>query len=244
MMTVLTRKQREIQERQQRILTVAREMLMQGGYLGLSMDRIATALEYSKGTIYQHFACKEDIILALVNDSQQQRCDFFERAATFRGRPRERLAAIGYASELFVRLHPDYFNVEQIVRASSIWEKTSLNGRTIMRSCESRCIGIVSGIIRDGVAQGDLTLPEELAPEDMVFGLWAMTFGGYSIIATSSSLEEVGIREPFEAINQNITRVLDGYGWRPLASEHDYSAVLVRIAEEIFRDETERLQSG
>jgi AcrR family transcriptional regulator len=242
-MTVLTRKQREIQEREQRILEVAREMLVQGGYLGLSMDRIAKALEYAKGTIYQHFSCKEDIILALVNESQQQRCEFFERAATFRGRTRERLAAIGYASELFVRLHPDYFKVEQIVRASSIWEKTSIDGRTVMRACESRCIGIVSGIIRDGVAQGDLTLPDGLTPEDMVFGLWAMTFGGYSIIATSKSLDEVGIREPFEAINHNITRVLDGYGWRPLSTEHDYQAVHVRIAEEIFRDETECLQS-
>lgn len=242
-MTALTRKQREIQQRQQRILEVARGMLVEGGYLGLSMDRIAAALEYSKGTIYQHFSCKEDIILALVNETQQQRCEYFERAATFRGRSRERLAAIGYASELFVRLHPDHFNVEQIVRASSIWEKTSLNGRTIMRSCESRCIGIVSGIIRDAVAQGDLTLPEGLAAEDMVFGLWAMTFGGYSIIATSNSLAEIGIREPFEAIHHNITRVLDGYGWRPLASEHDYQATQARIAEELFRDETARLQS-
>jgi AcrR family transcriptional regulator len=243
MMTTLTRKQREIQDREQRILDVARTMLMDGGYLGLNMDRIAAALEYSKGTIYQHFACKEDIILALVNETQQKRLELFERAATFRGSSRERLAAIGFSSELFVRLFPEHFNVERIIRASSIWEKTSEEGRRTMRACESRCIGIVSGIVREGMAAGDIALPDSLSPEDLVFGLWSTTFGGYSIIATSDSLVELGIRDPFEAIRQNITRVLDGYGWRPLSSEHDYDQVGARISQEIFADETRHLVS-
>lgn len=240
-MTTLTRKQREIQDRQERILDVARTMLMDGGYLGLNMDRIALALEYSKGTIYQHFGCKEDIILALVNETQQKRLELFQRAATFRGLSRERLAAIGFTCELFVRLFPEHFNVERIVRASSIWEKTSEEGRRLMRSCESRCIGIVAGVVREGVAAGDVTLPESLSPEDLVFGLWSTTFGGYSLIATSDSLAELGIREPFEAIRQNITHVLDGYGWRPLSIEHDYDQVTARIAQELFADETRRL---
>ncbi len=34
-------------------------MIVRDGYHGLSMDRIAEALEYSKGTIYQHFSCKK-----------------------------------------------------------------------------------------------------------------------------------------------------------------------------------------
>jgi AcrR family transcriptional regulator len=240
-MNTLTRKQREIQQREQQILDVARSMLVDGGYLGLNMDRIAAALEYSKGTIYQHFACKEDIILALVNETQQKRLEFFQRAATFRGTSRERLAAIGFSGELFVRLFPEHFNVERIVRASSIWEKTSEAGRRTMRACEGCCIGIVSGIVRDGVAAGDVVLPEALTPEDLVFGLWSMTFGGYSIIATSDSLLELGIRDPFEAIRQNITRVLDGYGWRPLSTQHDYEPVIERISQEIFADETRLL---
>lgn len=238
MMTTLSRKQREIKQREGRILEVARDMLMQGGYLSLNMDKIATALEYSKGTIYQHFACKEDIILELANQTQQKRLELFRRAAEFRGRPRERLSAVGYAAELFVRLYPGHFNVEQIVRAASIWEKTTEKRRNIMRSCEAGCMGVVSGIIREGVAQRDLQLPKGLAPEDIVFGLWAMTFGGFSIIATSDSLEDLGIREPFEAIRQNITRVLDGYHWRPLSTEHDYDLVLQRIREEVFADES------
>ena len=68
-MGTLTRKQREIAEREQLILGIAAEMLVERGYLGLTMDRIAAATEYSKGTIYQHFPNKEEIVAALATES-------------------------------------------------------------------------------------------------------------------------------------------------------------------------------
>src|ERR1700739_1645583 len=101
------RKQREVQGREGRILEVARAMIVEDGYHGLSMERIAEALEYSKGTIYQHFSCKEEILMALVNQSMDRRLDLFRRAAAFRGGSRERITAIGAACELFFQLYPD-----------------------------------------------------------------------------------------------------------------------------------------
>ena len=86
MKTTLSRKQREVQGRQERILELARSMIVRDGYHGLSMDRIAEALEYSKGTIYQHFTCKEEILMALVNQTMERRLHLFQRAAAFRGR--------------------------------------------------------------------------------------------------------------------------------------------------------------
>src|SRR5580704_16382536 len=121
----LTRKQREIQGREGRILEVARSMIVHDGYHGLSMDRIAEALEYSKGTIYQHFSCKEEVLMAVVNEALERRLGLFRRAALFRGRSRERLVAIGVAAELFFQLYPDHFQVEHVIRLSSVQEKTS-----------------------------------------------------------------------------------------------------------------------
>ena len=121
-MATLTRKQREILEREQRVLALARKMLLSDGYHGLSMDRIAEGLEYSKGTIYNHFSCKEEILLALMEQTAEQRRSLFARAAVFPGDSRQRITAVGVAAELFVRLYPDHFQVEQIVRSSSIWK--------------------------------------------------------------------------------------------------------------------------
>ncbi len=176
-------------------------------------------------------------MIALAVQSEQQRTDLFERASTFRGQPRERMAAVGVAAELFVRLHPEHFNVERIVRSMSIWEKTSEQRRTIMRSCEARCLGIVAGIVRDGISQGHLQLPVDSTPEDMVFALWSLSYGAYSLIAENNYLADLGIRDPFYAVRESQTLMLDGYRWQPLASEHDYDAVYQRIQQELFSDE-------
>ena len=64
-MSTLTRKQREVHQRELMLLDVARKMLIENGYAGLNMDRLAEATEYGKGTVYQHFSTKEDLVTAL-----------------------------------------------------------------------------------------------------------------------------------------------------------------------------------
>ncbi|MEM1303333.1 MAG: TetR/AcrR family transcriptional regulator [Planctomycetota bacterium] len=232
-----TRKQREIREREARILDVAKSHLLHGGYLGLSMDRIAAEMQYSKGTIYQHFHNKEEILLALANDAQQKRSQMFATAAATAGTPRQRAAAIAAAAEVFVERFSHYFMVEQIVRISSIWEKTSDERRHVMRTCETRCMAIVAGIVRDGVASGDLTLGDGLQPEDVVFGMWSLYLGAQTILASSDSLQEIGIRNGGSALRHNVNRMLDGHRWSPLSGEFDYSAHIDRIKNEVFSNE-------
>ena len=93
-MTTLTPKQREIQERETKILEVARPIVVREGYHGLNMDRIAEKISYSKGTIYNHFSCKEEIIIALAVQNVAKRIELFRQAAQFKGRPRYRMRAI------------------------------------------------------------------------------------------------------------------------------------------------------
>ena len=235
-MSTVTRKQREIQEREAQILEVARRDLVERGYHGLRMDRIAGSVQYSKGTIYNHFSCKEEIIIALVIQTMEKRAEMFQKAAAFSGLSRERMAAIGVASDRFVQLFPDHFNVEQVIRSASIWEKTSEKRRAVMRACEHRCVGIVAGVVTAGVASGDLTLPPGVTPEQMVFGLWSQSLGAYSIIATSDALSELGIQHPFETLRRNLDSLLDGWGWKPLFQDHDYEATRKRVLTEVFGD--------
>jgi AcrR family transcriptional regulator len=243
-MNTLTRKQREIQGREGRILEVARSMIVEDGYHGLSMDRIAEALEYSKGTIYQHFSCKEDILMALVNQAMERRLDLFRRAAAFRGRPRERLAAIGAGCELFFQLYPDHFHIEHAIRITSIKEKTSEQRRVFLETAEANCSQIVQGVIRDAVAAGDVQLDEEFGVAQLCFGLWSITFGGFSIAATSPSLTNLGIDDPVVTIRNNCNRLLDGVGWRPLSTEIDLPTLFGRIQREVFAAEFAELNKG
>lgn len=232
-----SRKDRERLEREAKILQLARTMLREVGYLGLSMDRIAAEMEYSKGTIYQHFCNKEEIILALANEALETRMRMFEKAATWPGTSRERMAAIGAAAEEFVERYPHHFAVEQIVRSSSIWEKTSQQRRDVMHECEGRCMQIVSGVVRDGVGCGDLRLPDERTPEDLVFGLWSLNFGAYTILTSSESLTDNGIADPLAALRHNQSQMLDGYQWRPLSDQVDYMGLMDRVRRQGFGDD-------
>jgi AcrR family transcriptional regulator len=240
----LTRKQREVQNREGRILEVARSMIVEDGYHGLSMDRIAEVLEYSKGTIYQHFSCKEEILMALVNETMDRRLDLFRRAAAFRGNSRERISAVGVACEVFFQLYPDSLHTEHAIRISSIREKTSEQRRMCLESCEARCSETVRGVIRDAVSAGDLRVSGDFGVDEVAFGLWSISFGGYSIAATSPSLANLGIHDPLLAIRGNCIRLLDGVGWKPLSAEMDFPAVLDRIKREVFPAEFARIERG
>lgn len=230
-----SRKQREIRAREAQILQVARNQLIEDGYLGLNMDRIAAQIEYSKGTIYQHFRNKEEILLALANEALDTRARMFRAAAAFEGPDRVRLATVGAAAEAFVEQFPHCFRVEQIVRATSIWEKTSPDRRALMEACERGCMETVVAVVHDAVAAGDLELPEGTRPEEIVFGMWSIYLGTQIIMHTSNALADIGIENPITSLRTNQSRMLDGYGWRPLSSEFDYPAHMDQVKEQLFR---------
>jgi hypothetical protein len=161
----------------------------------------------------------------------------FEAASTWHSQSRMRMTAVGAAVEQFVDQYPQHFAVEQLVRSDSIWEKTSEDRRRFLEHCEGRCMQIVGGIVRDAIAQKDLVMPEGRVAEDLVFGLWSMSFGAHTIMTSSDTLPEVGIREPSASLQFNYNMLLDGYGWAPLSSEVDYGAVLKKVQQELYSDE-------
>lgn len=222
------RKQRELEARAELILDVARDLLVERGYVGLSMDRIAAGTEYSKGTIYQHFSCKEEVIVALALQTAERRCALFSRAATLPGRPRERMIALGIAAELFAEAHPNHFRSEQTVLVT-VREKVSPEQQSQLRTWETRCMEIAAGVIRDGIASGDLTLPQDRSAEELAFGLWTMSYGVFSFLACHQGPSpHIGLPDPLEATRKNQQLLLDAYGWRPLAGEWDYDATRQR----------------
>lgn len=235
-MEQLSPKQREIRDRESLILQVARGMIEQSGSTQLNMDKIASETGVSKGTIYQHFLHRDDILVALAGQSMAVRYELFSRAAAFKGKPRERVEALGQAAGLFFQLHPMQFKLEMLLQINSVRQRASDQWRNLLHSSEIRCMTMVAGIVRDGIASGDLEL-ETAQPEDVSFGLWSMSIGAQSIIASGTQLMELGVSAPNVAMYHNYRALLDGYNWKPLSCEWDFEQVQQRIAEEVFAQE-------
>lgn len=232
-MAVLTKKKREILERESKILDLARPMIASGGLASLSMEAIASELKTAKGTIYNHFPNKEEIVLALAIQSVECRLRLFNQAALMRGRPRERIQAIGIACEFFTDRHPELFSIEQIIRHDVVLDKTSTRRQEVLKSCEGRCMHAVAGVIRDGVACGDLVCGESQAIEDIVFGLWSLVYGGLTLEATSPSLRDIGILDARIAIRRNCNAMLDGLNWQPHYDADRYAKWLIKVKKEL-----------
>jgi AcrR family transcriptional regulator len=234
-----TRKQREVADRERLILDVAAGMLVERGYLGLTMDRIAEATEYSKGTIYQHFPNKEDILAQLAIETTERRAALFRRAAAFQGNSRERMAAIGLAEGLFVRLNPLHSRCEPMLRAHSIREKTNPDRLVRLEACEFACMDVALGVVREGMAAGDLAGDPETLPQTIMLGLWALASGFHALaIQEDKDLEsKLGISDPATTLFTCYDHLLDGFGWKPLSTEWDYAATHERVRREVFPDE-------
>jgi len=233
-MKTLTPKKREIAEREAKILAVARPMVVREGYHGLNMDRIAEKVNYSKGTIYNHFSCKEEIVIALAIEGAAKRVELFQQAAQFKGCARHRMIAIIAAAEKFVRDYPDYFQFENILQLASVIEKTSEKRRAVVRGCEMQCMSVVAGIVRDAIAAEDFELPKGFSPEKLVFGFWSLTSGAYSIALASDSLEQMGMQDPFETVRRHTEALLDGFDWHPLTRDYDSKKLFMKINHEVL----------
>lgn len=242
-MTTLSRKQREIEEREDLILEVASKMLVELGLNGLTMDRIAERIEYSKGTIYHHFSSKEDILAALAARNAERRGELFARAARFDGSTRERMSAIGAAYDILNALYPDSCQAETIFHASHIKAKMSEQSAKAVREAEESSDAVMVDLIIEAVECGDLPARDPETVHDLYFGLWALSWGAYKIVEAvdDDELAERQFGDPVVALRRNQERLLDGFGWKPLSHEYDFEATRERVKKEIFSEELGRL---
>jgi len=232
-MVELTRKQREMEQRTSEILRVARPILISEGFLALSMDRVASQMEYAKGTIYNHFPNKEEIVLALAAESMELRRKLFERAVRNGGEARTRMMGLGAACEFFTQHCTDDFALEQWVRNQGIWDKSTEQRQNLIRQCEGRCMELVSSIVRDALVENTLQLPDTLTAEELVFGFWAINYGSQILTHTSPSLPALGINNPANAIRIHCCTLLNGFNWRPHMDYATYTHEMANLLRQL-----------
>lgn len=236
-MTTKTRKQREREERENLFIRLARHMIHEEGYLGLGMDRLAERAEYSKGTIYQHFTTKEDLILAVAARNMEELSRLFRRAVAFEGRTRERFSAIGIANEIFLQRFPENPHVERIIHAKSLWHKTSEKWRNEYGHHGQSCLDLSLGVIQNAIEAGDLA-NERVTPFQVLMGVRSMATGSLMLSSEEVRPETVSGADAFKMLRHNQHFYLDGVRWHPLTVDWDYDRTYERILTEVFADES------
>ncbi|TAN47823.1 MAG: TetR/AcrR family transcriptional regulator [Methylococcaceae bacterium] len=240
-MQKLSRKQREILTRHELILDTAVKLIAEGGFGNFRMERIAELTEYSKGTIYQHFQCKEDVLIHLCMRGQRVWAEFFDRALRFQGLSRERLLAFHLAHELYAKLYPVEYASIYMVKSVGVREKISPERHAAEDELMKGILDKVAIVVAEGVALGDVTLPRQMTAQDLIYGFWATHYGNLMLETYNFSYRNMGISDPANNRKQMLRALLDGLPWRPVSHEHDYAATAQRIIGELF-PEADQLQ--
>jgi AcrR family transcriptional regulator len=239
------RRQREVAEREQLFIDKARDLVCQEGLLQLQMARLADECDYATGTLYQHFGSKEDLVVALLTDRVEQRSELFRRAAEWDARPRDRIFAVAAADTLFVQRNPEYFRIAQLALTEVVWSAASVARRHEYLAKMKPIGDIVVGIVRDGVAAGDLELEGGATVEEAALGVWTLVCGTHNLVHAEGFLESFEVREPYRLMGRNIHRLLNGLEWRPLfdvADAEAYDRYWERLSNELFSTEDERAE--
>ncbi len=226
--TALTRKQRELQAREQLFLDVARNIIRSEGTALLTMERIAEITEYSKGTVYKHFTCKEDLMCALCEESLKYMLHLSESMKTFEGHPRERLMIVALAYQAHIERFPEEFDLFVAARSSDIRSKASAERLAKVDAFDSTLMGMVAAQIQDAVNAGDLSLDKHLTADDLCFGPWALSYGILSIYQGRDLVQSLELPDPKEALFRHLNALLDGYDFKPLSHQYDYRETMTR----------------
>jgi AcrR family transcriptional regulator len=219
------RKQRERAVREALFVDTARELIRQDGLLNLQMSRLADSCDYATGTLYQHFASKEDLLLAIATEDLKRRAAAFARIPDLPLETRERMLAVILTDIDFGLLQPDYFRLVQYVSTEVIWEAASPARRQLLLEEGTPISRAVARIVADAVDAGDLRHPPRLRPVEIAFGPWCLNTGMHTLVHAHGLLETYAVRDAYGLLLYHSHALLNGLGWGPLMELADADAV-------------------
>ncbi len=176
------------------ILTVARDMVLQHGYAGLSLRAVAKAADYSPSGLYEYFSSKDELMDTLSRRSGDLLSEALAQAAA----GADPLCDIGLAYIAFALENPEEF---QLLFSRTRSKREGLDEAVTGNNPYGLLLGQV---VR---AQERGALSTDLAPEMVSYALWALVHG----IATLRLSHLSGFRADFESVDRGaITALLQG----------------------------------
>jgi TetR/AcrR family fatty acid metabolism transcriptional regulator len=163
-------KEKQRLEREALILQAAEEILEEKGYHEASMEEIAVRVGIAKGTIYGHFASKEELIIALVERDMRTFLEGVASVIAQHSTPRTRLEAL-------LRYILTDLLQKQVHLFSSVAHSLQLKCQDPER--EARLHGLwqrltdqIIALIEEGKATGDFN--RDLSTEAMLYAFFSL----------------------------------------------------------------------
>ncbi|OKH88335.1 TetR/AcrR family transcriptional regulator [Thalassospira sp. TSL5-1] len=209
-------KQEKRQQREKVILDRAQELIGEYGFFDLKMSDLARAAEISVGTLYVHFASKEDLLLGLAVRAGMIRKEFLATARNHDGPALEKFIVASLLDILFSIENPQLFEMEYLAMSPSIWRRATVGRhQELLRKVDDITL-MFQGFLDDAAPtlRGD---PVRDRGRMLNLASWALSFGMNALALSEITDAHYGslLREnAFETYCDGLSAILTGAGWQ------------------------------
>lgn len=190
-MTVLERKEREFQQREEQILAAALSLFNRDDWQTVTIDQIAAKAEIGKGTIYKHFESKDQIYAKLV-------VNFHRAIVRELGKvdlSQEPLKVIGETLDVFWRAHgisPEYKRLSRYCEAEDFKRTIGPKISQELDALDNELNSIIIPVMERGIKEGALI---DRPVEHLMLSLHASMVGliemdGVECVETTLTVEQ------------------------------------------------------
>jgi TetR/AcrR family transcriptional regulator len=200
-----TRRQKEKEDRKERILAAAREVFFEVGIRRATVDAIAARAEVAKGTVYLYFNTKEEILAHLLLEgldtlSQYLAAAFDERVPRGGEARLRRLAAAYYD---FYQHEPDYFRLMMAFDRGQFQESVSPQLYEMILHRSLRGLRWVVNATQQGLDSGELRPGDARQLTNM---LWAALNG--VLVLSSHPLRRELVEQEVEKLYSGVLETM------------------------------------
>jgi len=198
------------------------EMLSQHGFFDLRMSDLAKETNYSMGTIYSHFASKEDLLLACAHSIVLEYKKLFDAIVNQPITGVEKIITLAHCMWYISMNHPALREIIDLSLMPSVSRRGSeqRTGEVIQLYGDilTAFLDLVHGAIKKNLHGHDQLnqTQTKLLAHQLAYGSWSFSVELSSIIQfiNSNPLNFDGGDEKYASFSRNYCNFLKGYGWQ------------------------------
>ncbi len=180
-----TRKERRKEQTQNIILDAAEAMFSKHGLEVATMDQIAEHASLSKGSLYNYFESKDDLLIGFAARGYAKLTEMFERAITSNSPGLGQIRSLGWAFFNFTRQYPIYSTAIRMVKVPAAGEAPLSRNTLGFQKNLQRFVMVWTTAIQKGIEGGFIQST-----------LKAPVLASIIAMITSGAIDQWGQREP------------------------------------------------
>jgi len=225
-------RQQKRAEREQFIIEQAIALFVEKGFLGVRMMDIAKISGMSMGTIYSHFAAKEDLLLACATRMIREEKEIHQAIIASNASAIRRIVTCFTVNWLIARQHPGFVEIENLSLMPSVWTRAHPQRIQELNALHGDFSDMINSVVLE-MLDGDLhgyTGIDDVARQELArllnHGMWGLCVGLNS--TAQSGMASVGGNHhescSYKHFTTNVIHFLKGYGWAEAEPEKVFDA--------------------